>query len=69
MTTRDKELTPLEQLKHWLTVGLPDIEVFDAVAKQMTREEEAEYLRYLDRHNKVYGDGFGPLPPEDAEEK
>lgn len=53
-------MSPLEQMKRWLEVGLPDIDEFDEVAKNLTREEEEEYLEYLDRHNKVYGAGFGP---------
>lgn len=63
-----KRKRPLEQLKYWLETGLPGIDEFDKVARKLTREEEEEYLKYLDRHNKVWGSGFGPLPPKSSSE-
>jgi len=54
-------MEPLNQLKEWLRVGLPDPQEFEDVVRKCSEEELAEYNIFLEEHNRTYGSGFGPL--------
>lgn len=54
-------MTALDQLKHWLCTGLPDIQDFDDEIRKLTEEEEEDFGRFSERHEERYGSEYGPL--------
>ena len=63
------ENDPLVRLKLWLQTGLPDIDTFDDVVKQLTPEQAKEYDLFLMRHVEKYGSGYGVLDAKESNEK